>query len=98
MKDRICTSCGYGGKPIRQCYESFLVDLMLWLVVGALALMTGLLPLLLLPLGWTVYHLARFGNSKCPRCENLDMVSLDSRKGREARTRLGDQGGLHAAK
>jgi predicted RNA-binding Zn-ribbon protein involved in translation (DUF1610 family) len=84
MKDRICTSCGYEGKPIKQCLESFFVDAFIWGSVGSFALVTGLLPLLVVPAAWTLYHLAKFKTTKCPECGSLDMVSKKSRKGHEA--------------
>ena len=83
MKNKVCSSCGYMGEPVNQCFESFLVDLFVWLIVGSVALMTGLLPLLIIPASWTVYHIFRF-KTKCPECENLDMVSLKSAKGKDA--------------
>ncbi|HEC18873.1 MAG TPA: hypothetical protein ENI97_05965 [Gammaproteobacteria bacterium] len=84
MKDRICTSCGYEGQPIKQCKASFLVDAFVWGTVGSFALATGLLPALVIPVAWTTYHLAKFNTTKCPQCGSLDMVSKDSRKGRAA--------------
>lgn len=86
MKEKVCSSCGYVGKPVPQCAGSFLVDGLLWMVVGSLTLMSGLLPLLLIPLGWTVFHVVKFNSVKCPKCENLDMVSKRSRKGRSVLT------------
>jgi len=84
MKNRVCTSCGFVGKPVKQCIESFFVDAFIWATVGSFALMTGLIPVLLIPAAWTVYHLAKFGTTKCPACGDLEMVSVKSRKGREA--------------
>lgn len=81
MKMKVCSSCGYMGKAVNQCFESFLVDLFVWLIVGSVALMTGLLPLLVIPAAWTVYHIVRF-KTKCPECGNLDMVSVNSSKGK----------------
>ena len=78
---KICSSCGYQGKPINQCIESFLLDLFVWLIVGSVTLMTGLFPLLVIPAAWTVYHIFNF-RTKCPECGNLDMVSLKSEKGK----------------
>jgi hypothetical protein len=82
MKDRVCTSCGFEGKPIKQCMASFFVDALIWGAVGSFALSTGLMPLLLVPVAWTAYHLVKFGTTKCPQCGDLEMVSKDSRKGR----------------
>ena len=84
MKDRVCTSCGFVGKPVKQCIESFFVDAFIWGTVGSFALMTGLMPVLLIPGAWTLYHLVKFKTTKCPECGDLEMVSMDSRKGREA--------------
>jgi hypothetical protein len=82
MTDKVCTSCGFVGKPIRQCFESFLVDAMAWLVFSSVALISGVMYFLLVPAAWTVYHIARFGSTKCPKCESLDMVSMNSSKGK----------------
>lgn len=84
MKNRVCSSCGFVGKPVNQSIESFFVDAFIWGTVGSFALMTGLIPVLLIPASWTLYHLAKFGNTECPKCGELEMVSMESRKGREA--------------
>ena len=83
MKMKVCSSCGYMGEPKNQCKESFLVDLFVWLIVGSVTFMTGLLPLLAIPAGWTVFHIVNF-RTKCPECGNLDMVSLNSTKGKNS--------------
>lgn len=82
MKQRVCTSCGFLGKPVNQCFESFLVDLFVWLIVASVVFMTGILPLFAIAIGWTLYHIAKFRNTKCPNCGNLDMVSMKSSKGK----------------
>lgn len=82
MKERVCTSCGHVGKPVKQCLESFFVDAFIWGIVGSFALMTGLMPVLAIPALWTLYHLVKFGTTKCPNCGELEMVSMNSRKGR----------------
>ena len=82
MKDRVCTSCGYVGKPTTQGPGSFFVDAFIWLVVGSVVLMSGILPLLIIPIGWTIYHIIKYATTTCPKCENLDMVSLNSKKGK----------------
>lgn len=82
MKSRVCTNCGYHGHAVPQAKESFLVDAMIWATLGSAGLMTGLLPLLVIPMAWTVYHIAKFNTTQCPKCENLDMVSVNSRKGK----------------
>ena len=83
MKDHICTYCGHVGKPVPQSYESFFVDAFIWGVIGSFTLMTGIMPLLIIPAGWTVYHILKFNTTKCPECLSLDMVPLNSRKGLE---------------
>lgn len=82
MKDRVCTYCGYIGTPTTQGMGSFFVDAFIWLIFGSLTAMSGLIPLMLLPLAWTVYHLVKYKTTTCPQCENIEMVSMNSRAGR----------------
>lgn len=84
MKDRVCAECGFIGKPINQGPTSFFVDGFIWLLFGSFTMMTGLLPILLIPLSWTIYHIAVYKITKCPKCESLEMASMDSRKGKAA--------------
>jgi hypothetical protein len=84
MKQRVCTNCGYVGEPIPQCATSFFVDAFIWLTVASVTLFTGFLPLLIIPLAWTTFHIVKYRTVKCPQCENLDMVSKESAKGKEA--------------
>ncbi len=84
MKDRVCTHCGFKGQPVPQDAETFFVDALFWSGFGGLAATTGLLFLMLIPLAWTIYHLALYKKTQCPKCDNLDMVSLDSEKGKAA--------------
>ena len=83
MKDRVCAYCGYIGKPTTQGVSSFFVDAFIWLIFGSLTAMSGLIPVLLIPAGWTVYHLAKYKTTTCPKCENIEMVSMTSHKGKE---------------
>ena len=83
MKNKICTECGHIGKPIPQAKSSFAVDLVIWLYFVFLVAMSQILPLLIIPATWTIYHLLRFNNVKCPECESLEMVSLHSHAGKE---------------
>ena len=82
MTDRVCKSCGYVGKAEHQSWGTFVVDAFIWLMFGSLTLFSGLLFVLLIPLSWTIYHIALFSNTQCPKCESLDMVSLESKKGK----------------
>ena len=81
-KDRVCTSCGYIGKAEPQSWGSFIVDVFIWLMFGSLTLFSGLLFVLFIPLAWTIYHIAKFNTTQCPKCGNLDMVSFKSAKGK----------------
>lgn len=82
MSERVCKSCGYVGKAEHQSWATFFVDAFAWLMFGSLTLFSGLLFVLLIPLAWTIYHLALFPNTQCPKCESLDMVSKKSKKGK----------------
>jgi hypothetical protein len=84
MKDRVCTSCYYVGKPTTQGIESFFMDALIWLCFISFALLSSFLPLVIIPIAWTSYHIAVYNKTTCPKCGRLNMVSLTSRKGREA--------------
>lgn len=84
MKEKICVSCGYIGQPTTQGMGSFFVDLIIWMVITSFTLFTAFLPLLLIPLSWTIFHIATYKTITCPKCENLDMVSMTSTKGKRA--------------
>lgn len=83
MKDRVCGYCGYIGTPITQGISSFFVDAFIWLIFGSLTAMSGLIPVMLLPLGWTIYHLVKYKTTTCPKCENIEMVSMTSKTGKQ---------------
>lgn len=83
MKDRVCCSCGHIGKPVNQPLATFMVDFLAWGTIGGAAVVTGILPLALIPLAWSIYHLAKFRTTTCPACGDLEMVSMNSRKGKE---------------
>lgn len=84
MKNKVCTECGYVGKPIPQLKSSFAVDVGIWLYFSFLTAMSQLIPLMLVPLVWTIYHIVRFRSVKCAKCESLEMVRIKSKKGQLA--------------
>ena len=83
MKQKVCTSCGHVGEAINQCFASFMLDAFLWLATIGVIFVTALIPLIVIPLAWTIYHIINF-KSKCPECGDLDMVSMNSNKGKAA--------------
>jgi len=83
MKNKICTECGHIGKPIPQNKSSFSVDVIIWFYFIFLTASSQLLPLLLAPIAWSLYHLVMFNRVKCPQCGNLEMVGLHSHSGKE---------------
>ena len=87
MKTKICTTCGYVGKPTTQGIGSFFVDALIWMVIASFTLFTAFLPLMLIPIGWTIFHLITYKTITCPKCENYDMVGLNSKKGKQAKAR-----------
>jgi hypothetical protein len=84
MKDRVCTSCYYVGKPTTQGVESFFMDALIWLCFLSFAFLSSFLPLIIVPIAWTTYHIAVYNKTTCPKCGRLNMVSMSSSKGREA--------------
>ena len=83
MKQKVCTSCGYTGNAINQCLGSFMLDALLWFATIGIIAVTALIPLIVVPLAWSIFHIVNF-KSKCPECESLDMVSKSSSKGKTA--------------
>jgi hypothetical protein len=84
MKDRVCTSCYHVGKPTTQGIESFFMDALIWLCFTSFALLSSFIPIMIVPVAWTTYHIAVYRKTTCPKCGRLNMVSMTSRKGREA--------------
>lgn len=84
MKDRVCTHCYHVGQPTTQGMGSFSVDALMWLIFFSLSMFSSVFPLMLIPLGWTIYHIAIYRKSTCPKCGRLNMVSTTSRKGLKA--------------
>ena len=84
MKDRICTHCYYVGQPTTQGLGSFAVDALMWMMFFSLSMFSSIFLLMLIPLGWTVYHVAIYRKSTCPKCSRINMVSTTSAKGRKA--------------
>lgn len=87
MQEKICTECGFEGKPVAQCKMSFIVDVAIWMTAVNLFFFTGFLPIMLIPVAWTTYHLIKFNSVKCPECESLNMVSKNGRAGKQAMLR-----------
>ncbi len=84
MKDRICTSCFHVGKPTKQGPGSFFVDALIWLSFISFSVLSSIFILMIIPIAWTAYHIYLYDKTTCPECGRLNMVSLTSRKGREA--------------
>ena len=60
------------------------MDGLIWLCFVSFAILSSFIPLVIIPIAWTLYHIAVYNKTTCPKCGRLDMVSLTSRKGREA--------------
>ena len=88
MTTKICQHCGHIGEPTTQGAGSFFVDALLWMVFTSFTLFSAFLPFMLVPLGWTIYHIIVYKSITCPKCENFEMVGLNSRKGKAAMLRF----------
>gem|GEM_PF-1730843 len=88
MTTKICQHCGHIGEPTTQGVGSFFVDAMIWMVCTSLTLFSAFLPIMLIPLAWTVFHIMTYKSITCPKCENFEMVKLHSRKGKAAMLRF----------
>jgi hypothetical protein len=70
MKESICTTCGYVGKPVKIIKGSVLLELLLWLCF-------------LLP---GIFYSVWRSNSRveiCPKCKNSSMIPVDSPVGQK---------------
>lgn len=83
MKSKVCTSCGYIGKPVHDEWSSLMLDAIAWVLWFVIAAITGIIPLALLGPAYSVYHIIMFRSKKCPKCGNLDMVRLESHGGKQ---------------
>ena len=95
MKTKVCRSCGYVGKPEYDAPMTFMLDALVWvfgIVVGTITF--GMLPLMLLGPLYTVYHLSVLHSRQCPKCHNLEMVSVYSEDGRHIMEP--HEGGIHS--
>jgi hypothetical protein len=88
MTTKICQHCGHIGEPTTQGAGSFFVDVMIWMVFISFTLFSAFLPFLLIPLAWTIYHIITYKSITCPKCEDFEMVRLNSRKGKAAMLRF----------
>lgn len=83
MKDKLCTSCGYIGKPTTQGIGSFAVDGVIWLIGLSLSVFSSVFAIMIIPVAWTIYHLLLYRTTTCPKCGNIAMVSQGSHKAQE---------------
>lgn len=94
MKTKVCRSCGFVGKPEHDDVKTFLFDLFAWVLWFVIAGITGIFPLAIVGPIFTLYHLAVFRSRQCPKCHNLEMVSVNSEDGRHIVEP--HEGGIHA--
>jgi hypothetical protein len=87
MKDKLCTYCGYVGKPTTQGIGSFAVDGAIWLIFLGLSIFSSIFALMVVPLAWSIYHFIVYKTTTCPECGNITMVGLNSHKAKEYRER-----------
>ncbi len=92
---KVCTECGYVGKPVSQGIASFAVDAFIWLFFTGIFLATFLLPLMLIPVAWTLYHVFTYFSITCRECENFNMVSLQSAEGKMSLLRWKNKNEVH---
>lgn len=76
MKNKVCDSCGYIGKPVHDEYSSLLLDAFIWAFGLIVAGITGVIPLVLLGPVFTVWHVLTFRSHRCPKCGNWEMHRL----------------------
>lgn len=70
MRNYICTSCGFSGKPQRKVKGSILIEIVLWLFF----ILPGII--------YSVWRLTS-NISVCPKCGNTTMIPMDSPVGQK---------------
>lgn len=81
---KVCTNCGYEGKPVRQKSGALailfftLCITLTWSLASQLFWLT--LPVIVISTSLFLYW---FFTTKCPKCKNVSMVSKHSPAGRE---------------
>lgn len=83
---KFCPNCQAVATPSTQAKGGCLFSVFLWGASGLLLVVSvGLLwPVLLIPLGYTLWRMGKPGVAVCPRCRAPNMVSLDSPVARKA--------------
>ncbi len=76
---KICTNCGYEGKPVRQKSGAFAILFFTLLIIGTWSLVSQLfwiaLPIAAIS---TILFVYWFFTTKCPKCKNVSIVSEHS--------------------
>ena len=73
---KVCTNCGYEGKPVRQCYGAFSILFFTLLITTTWALASQLFWLVLpFSVASTALFVYWFYNTKCPKCHTVSMHS-----------------------
>jgi len=81
---KVCTNCGYEGKPIRQKSGAFGILFFVLACTTAWSLASQLFWITLpISLVSTVLFVYWFFTTKCPECRNVSMVSKTSREGKD---------------
>ena len=76
MKTKICSSCGFVGKPVHDEYSSLIIDLLAWMGAFVVAAITGIIYLAVIGPLITVWHVLTFRSHRCPKCGNWEMHRL----------------------
>ena len=93
---KVCTDCGHMGEPVAQGLSSFGVDAFVWMFFTGVFLVTFLLPVMLIPAAWTIYHLFTYFSVTCKACGNFSMVALDSSDGAKSMRQYHTDQAIHS--
>lgn len=79
MTNKICTSCGYIGKPVHDEYSSLLLDVFAWGGSFVLAAITGIIFLAAIGPAFSIWHIVTFRSHRCPKCGNWEMHRIQNK-------------------
>ena len=80
MKNKICTDCGFTGKPVHDEYSSLLLDVFAWGGSLIIATITGIIFFALIGPVFTIWHVITFRSHRCPQCGNWEMKHIRQNK------------------
>lgn len=79
MTDKICSDCGFIGRPVHDEYSSLILDVAIWSGSFIIAAITGIIYLIAIGPAFSIWHMFSFRSHRCPKCGNWEMHRINNR-------------------